>query len=405
MKTRLGVYLLDEPIGTLSLGSNGMMAFKYASEWISREASMAISHSLPVREQSYRYSECRGYFAGLLPEGGQRAAIAANLGFSKQNDFALLEAIGGECAGAVTIIPEGASLPEAQNRYKEIDTSELLSIIDNLPARPLLAGDEGVRLSLAGAQVKIAVHKLGGKVSIPLYSSPSTHIIKPENDRLSGLVENEVFCMQLARKLGLKVAGAEIFSVGSTKVALIERYDRVVSNSQIKRLHQEDFCQALGIVSENKYQSEGGVSLKAAFELVRRISSVPVLDIQSLLDITIFNFLIGNNDAHGKNFSFLYKDKGKVELAPFYDLVSTRAYSELSKNMAMKIGKESNSEKISKHHFLKMAEELALSKPIVEERVEAFVQKMKLQIQALNPKHEIENKIMTLININCDRLI
>ena len=149
----------------------------------------------------------------------------------------------------------------------------------------------------------------------------------------------------------------------------------MTSDGNIVRLHQEDFCQALGVVSEMKYQSEGGVSLKQAFGLLRAVSRVPAIDLQNLLDATVFNFFIGNNDAHGKNFSLLY-ESGTVRLSPFYDLLSTVYYPELSDTMAMKIGGEYTPENIYPRHFEKLAEDAGLSKPMVLKRVPLIADKI-----------------------------
>ena len=254
-------------------------------------------------------NDCRGFFAGILPDESQREIIARNLGISARNDFAMLEQIGGECAGAVTFIPEGTSLPEREDTYRPISRPELAEILRTLPRRPLLAGEEGIRLSLAGAQDKIVVHVSGGQISIPLNGAPSTHILKPAIERFAGVVFNEALCMRLARAVGLQAVNVEIGNVEGIDYLLVERYDRAVSadSKSLKREHQEDFCQALGIVPEHKYQSEGGPSLKQCFDLVRATSATPVIDLQALLDAVIFNWLIGNHDAHGKNFSLVYR--------------------------------------------------------------------------------------------------
>jgi serine/threonine-protein kinase HipA len=170
----------------------------------------------------------------------------------------------------------------------------------------LLAGETGIRLSLAGAQDKIAVRMEGDAVSLPLDGAPSTHILKPAVKRFAGFVFNEAYCMRLAAAVGLPVSKAEIRHVEEVEYLQIERYDRMhrlnpEGMSVLERLHQEDFCQAMGIVSENKYQKEGGPSLKQCFALLREVSSAPVLDLARLLDAVIFNYLAGNNDAHGKN--------------------------------------------------------------------------------------------------------
>jgi serine/threonine-protein kinase HipA len=248
-------------------------------------------------------------------------------------------------------------------------------MLKTLPRRPLLAGDEDVRLSLAGAQDKIAVKVVGKQISIPLGGAPSTHILKPAHKHFAGLVFNEVICLRLANAADLPAAGAEAKSIEGIDYALVERYDRKLVQTSAgvdyERLHQEDFCQALGIVPENKYQSEGGPSLKHCFDLLREVSIAPVIDLQRLLDAVIFNYLIGNHDAHGKNFSLLYdqEERREARFAPLYDLVCTVYYPELSKKMAMKIGGEYLLDKVSPRHFESLAEETGLAKPLVRNRV------------------------------------
>jgi serine/threonine-protein kinase HipA len=343
MKRKLGVYLHEHLVGNLVQDEHGQITFDYAETWMKDPAALALSHSLPLTKKHFTKNECRGFFAGILPEEGKREIIAKNLGISAKNDYAMLEKIGGECAGAVTFLPAGTELPQREDSYRALTDKELAKIIKALPRRPLMAGDEGVRLSLAGAQDKIAVHLAGNKISIPLGGAPSTHILKPAIERFEGVVFNEALCMKLAREVGMNAARAETHQVEGIDYLLVERYDRTVSSDDpgarriLKREHQEDFCQALGIVPENKYQAEGGPSLKQCFALVRDASSAPVIDLQALLDAVIFNFLIGNHDAHGKNFSFLYSG-GQTRLAPLYDLLSTSYYPELSPKMAMKIG-------------------------------------------------------------------
>jgi serine/threonine-protein kinase HipA len=197
-------------------------------------------------------------------------------------------------------------------------------------------------------------------------------------ERFAGIVFNEACCMRLAAAVGLPVAKTEIRHVEDVEYLLIERYDRTYRQNPegtpvLKRLHQEDFCQALGIVSENKYQKEGGPSLKQCFALLREVSSAPVLDLAHLLDAVIFNFLIGNNDAHGKNFSLLYRGVGTTSMearfAPLYDVVSTRYYPELTRELAMKIGGEYSSDKVSKANFEQLAEDAGLAKPLVRRRI------------------------------------
>ncbi|MGA3346287.1 MAG: type II toxin-antitoxin system HipA family toxin, partial [Terracidiphilus sp.] len=373
----LDVYLHRELVGHLIQNDGGQMVFDYAASWLQRPDATPLSHSLPLRRERFTRKECRGYFAGILPEESKREIIARNLGISERNDYAMLERIGGECAGAVTFLPAGEPLPARDDHYRALSSPELAGILRELPRRPLLAGEAGIRLSLAGAQDKIAVRVEGEAISLPLGGAPSTHILKPAVERFAGVVFNEAYCMRLAAAVGLPAAKTEIRCVEDVEFLLVERYDRTHSQSPkgetLERLHQEDFCQALGIVSENKYQKEGGPSLKQCFALLREVSSAPVLDLARLLDAVIFNFLVGNNDAHGKNFSLLYRGAGTASLetriAPFYDVVSTRYYPELTREMAMKIGGEYSSERVSSMNFEQLAEDAGLAKPLVRSRV------------------------------------
>jgi len=378
MARTLDVYLHNHLAGQLIQDDGGQMGFKYVEDWLNTPAATPLSQSLPLRKERFSRKECRGFFAGILPEESKREIIAANLGISARNDYAMLEQIGGECAGAVTFIPPGQRLPEPNYGYREISSHDLAGILRELPKRPLLAGDEGIRLSLAGAQDKVALRIEGDEISLPLGGAPSTHILKPSFERFAGVVFNEALCMNLAAAAGLPTAQVEARSIEGIDYLLVQRYDRVHRQVQggkpvLERLHQEDFCQAQGIVPEMKYEKEGGPSLKQCFGLLRDVSSAPVIDLARLLDAVIFSYLAGNNDAHGKNFSLLYRGAGRenqeIRLAPLSDIVSTIYYPEISRNMAMKIGGEYSSEKVTPKDFEQMAEEAGLAKPIVKRRV------------------------------------
>jgi serine/threonine-protein kinase HipA len=410
MERRLDVYLHRHLAGKLIQNQNGALAFAYAGSWLENAASLPLSHSLPLRKQRFSARECRGYFAGILPEENKRTLIAKNLGISPRNDFAMLEKIGGECAGAVTFIVEGAVLPEHEHNYRSLAPDELAKTLRELPRRPLMAGEAGIRLSLAGAQDKLAVHYSNNQISVPLNSSPSTHILKPAIEHFEGLVFNEAFCMKLAQAVGIKTAKTEIGSVDGIDYLLVERYDRTVLQRDaggleyLRREHQEDFCQALGIVSENKYQKEGGPSLKQCFGLVREVSASPVIDLQALLDAVIFNFIIGNNDAHGKNFSLLYAGR-TTSLAPLYDVLSTEYYPQLSKEMAMKIGDEYEANKVHVRDFERFADVAGLAKPSVKRRVPELAQMALHKANEVKWEHPVVLAIAKFIQERCDRII
>jgi serine/threonine-protein kinase HipA len=226
MARTLDVYLQDELTGQLVQDDSGQMAFNYAESCLNKPGAAALSQSLPLRKERFSRNECRGFFGGILPEETKREIIARNLGISARNDYAMLEQIGGECAGAVTFIPAGEKLPEQHYGYRKLSPDELAAILRELPKRPLLAGDEGIRLSLAGAQDKVAVRIEGNDISLPLGGAPSTHILKPAVERFNGVVFNEALCMKLAAAAGLPAARAEARNVDGIDYLLVERYDR-----------------------------------------------------------------------------------------------------------------------------------------------------------------------------------
>jgi serine/threonine-protein kinase HipA len=378
MKT-ITVYFYGEQVGLLTQDSLGKYTFQYDAEWLEAPRARPISQSLPLRHEVYEESECAGFFGGLLPEDYNRELIARNLGITAQNDYAMLREIGGECAGAVALLDPAAELPSQQHAYHAVSEAELESILDSLPQKPLLAGEAEVRLSLAGAQNKLALYVDEKGFALPLHESPSSHIIKPEPEPFPGLVENENYCLQLARSVGLSCAEAEPLILGKHRSLLVRRYDRLQHGGKLVRLHQEDFCQALGIPSRLKYQSEGGPHLVHCFDLIRRASSRPAKDLISLFEAALFNYLIGNNDAHAKNFSLLYvpsEDQVRVELAPLYDLVCTAAYSGLSPKMAMKIGSKYLPEDVRLRHWEAYWKEIGFSVKQAQNQTLLFIEKM-----------------------------
>jgi serine/threonine-protein kinase HipA len=410
----LDVYLHNELAGHLMQDEGGNMTFHYAERWLATPGAIPLSQSLPLRKERFRRKACSAFFGGILPEQSKREMIARNLGISARNDYAMLEQIGGECAGAVTFLPQGEAMPERRYGYRELSNTELAAILEELPRRPLLAGEEGVRLSLAGAQDKVAVRIEGGIICLPLGGAPSTHILKPNVDRFEGLVFNEAYCMQLAAAAGLPAAAVETRNVEGLDFLLVERYDRrhraaPDGTAAVERLHQEDFCQALGIVSEQKYQKEGGPSLKQCFALLRDVSRAPVIDLARLLDAVIFNYLIGNNDAHGKNFSLLYRGGGIEELeigfSPLYDVVCTVYYPELSPEMAMRIGEEYTPEKVSLRDFEQLAADARLGKPLVRARLHEVADRVMAAIPKVPIRNPAAGKVADLIRRRCEAAV
>ncbi|MBU2532937.1 MAG: type II toxin-antitoxin system HipA family toxin, partial [Alphaproteobacteria bacterium] len=339
MTRALDVYLDDVIVGSLQQSDDGALMFGYRADYLGRNDKRAISVSMPLREEPYPDRVARPYFSGLLPDERARQRLAAALGVSDGNAFGLLEVIGGECAGALSLLPQGAVLPDAGTQPPEILTQErLVDVLELLRTRPLLGGEEGIRLSLAGAQDKLAVCVVGGDIALAKDGRPTTHILKPFIAGLDGSVENELFCMLLAGRLGLSVAEVDRGKAGATDFLLVRRYDRHSDKSgAIKRLHQEDFCQALSVPPELKYEDEGGPGIAQSLALLADHARRPAADRLAFQKMLIFHYLVGNADAHAKNYALLYGNKAP-DLAPLYDVVCTAAYPRLAKKLAMKIG-------------------------------------------------------------------
>lgn len=376
MITALLVRIGDAIVGRLWLDDRKRFCFRYEQEWL-KSSKIPLSVSLPLRAEPYQDDESHPFFANLLPESRIREVIARNLGVSPRNDFGLLERIGGDCAGAVSLLPENAGLEQEPGTYRSVSADELNAIIRDLPRRPLLAGEAGIRLSLAGAQNKLPVFYNGERFHLGYGTAPSNYIIKPAIQNLDGTVENEAFCMALARAVGLDVPVSFIHEHDAIRVFVVKRYDRASAPDGIGRLHQEDFCQALRISPEYKYETEGGPSLEDCFSLVRRVSVRAGKDVLALLDWVLFNYLIGNSDAHGKNVSLLLLPEGP-RLAPFYDLLSTRIYAHfgVAEGMAMRIGGENNPRAIRREHWEKMADEVGIKAGLVTNRLLAMAKKL-----------------------------
>jgi len=367
----LEVWWDGRDVGQLTQNQHGELGFAYSPGWLQNDDAPPLSASLPKRVEPFSRRECRPFFGGLLPEESQRDAAAQVLGVSRGNDFALLDRLGGDVAGALQLLPPGETpaAPDLDQRPIPLDDPGLIRVLDALPVRPLLAGEEGLRLSLAGAQSKVPVVLVDGAVALPAPGQPTTHILKPPMSRFSATTENEAFVMRLAAAAGLDVAAVEPRIVRDRTFLLVQRYDRSRGeNGGVRRIHQEDFCQALCVPPETKYASEGGPTFKDCFELLRRVAARPAVDVLKLLDAVIFNLIVGNADAHGKNFSILYDREGP-RLAPLYDLLATVAYPELSPKLAMRIGKRATLGEMDAKGWIAFAADAGVGMPLIRRRV------------------------------------
>ncbi|MCW5599779.1 MAG: type II toxin-antitoxin system HipA family toxin [Nitrosomonas sp.] len=413
MSRVLDVWLLGQHVGQLAL-VEGRLRFSYSPQWLQSAIACPLSYNLPLQAEAIDDKATRPFFAGLLPEGDKRKLIAQTLHVSRQNDLALLDGIGGECAGAVSLLQPGQqpSMTPYEQAVRWLDDEELVAVLNELPHQPMLAGQEGLRLSLAGAQDKLPVVFTKGRIGLPLQSTPSSHILKPTMPTIEGGVFNEGFCLALASQMKLPAARAAIHHMADRVYLLVERYDRLRQpNGTLERLHQEDFCQALGIAPEYKYQNEGGPDLTQCFALVRKATRPSAPHVLRLLDYVIFNALIGNHDAHAKNFSLIYTQRSTV-LAPLYDTLSTAIYANLTDKMAMKIGSRHKFTEVQARHWEQFAQAAGLSSAQVKKRVLELARKLPVEAQTLHTRfvtdgmdHAVLANIVSLIDRRCQLTI
>jgi serine/threonine-protein kinase HipA len=386
--TALDVHLHSARAGRLERLEQGRIRFTYDPAWVTADG-LALSHSLPLRDEPFDDDEARPFFAGLLPEGDFLRAVARAFGVSAGNAFALLDAIGGECAGAVSLSAEGAG-PPRPGPPQWLDSHALAELIKILPRRPLLVGedDEGLRLSLAGAQEKLPVIFQGGRVGITRGDPPSTHIIKLPSNHLDDMTANEAFCVGLAENAGLDAVEARPRTTSALleidpdadDYLLVVRYDRTESNGSVVRLHQEDLCQGLGFVPELKYQSDGGPGIAACARHLREYCAAPAVDILAFADALIFNLVIGNHDAHAKNYALLLEGPRAPRLAPLYDLLCTTAYPDLHRKTAMKYGGENRPDYIRGRHLGRTADDLEIGRAAFRTRAQALCDRIESAI-------------------------
>jgi serine/threonine-protein kinase HipA len=307
--------------------------------------------------------------ANLLPESEQLRTLGQLLGMARGDVIGLLSAIGGDTAGALSIGQPGRT---ASVQWRPIDKpQDLERLIEQLPSKPFLVGEEGVSMSLAGVQTKLAVAvDQTGCVCIPMNGSPSTHILKPDAPRLWGSVQNEAFCLTLARRMKISTPSVTTGRAGKRTYLLVKRFDRTEVSGRWRRLHQEDYCQALGKPPSAKYEANQtgirGPALKDMFELTRR--HMQSFDILHLLDMVVVNVLACNTDAHAKNYAIIIRGNG-TSIAPMYDLMCGEVWENVTKNLAQKIAGKSRGDHLTGRDWQQFARECGLNPRQILDRV------------------------------------
>ncbi|QSB15467.1 type II toxin-antitoxin system HipA family toxin [Natronosporangium hydrolyticum] len=357
----LGILLAGELAGTVSQLDDGRLQLDYDRDWLGRRSRTPLSLSLPLTEASHGDRPVRAFLWGLLPDNEQVLdRWARDYQVSAGNPFAILRHVGEDCAGAVQLAPTDrtAELLAGEGGVDWIDEVEIGRRIARLRQDPAAWHTNTTgQFSLAGAQAKTALHYDAAqrRWGDPWGAVPTTHIIKPAVVGFDDHDLNEHLCLHTARLLGLPAARTWVGDFDGERAIVVERYDRSYRDGQLHRLHQEDMCQALGVLPTIKYQSEGGPSPEGIIALLRRAAAE--LAVSHFIDALAFNWLIGGTDAHAKNYSVLLQGP-RVRLAPLYDVASTLPYDDMYEpklKLAMRLGGEYRLSAVTGKHWRRFA--------------------------------------------------
>ena len=356
-----------QTVGKLSIDENEQYHFEYHQNWI--DTQFSISPHLPFHVNLSSVSIKR-FLENLIPEGEGLEDIATFAHISKNNTFAMMNTIGYDTAGALMF---GDSSESDEAIFREIPPQELSDRIEQLESKSIAIWDKTVRLSLAGVQAKLPVIIKDEKIGLGNGTLSSTHIMKFQTKKHLHIVVNELFCMTLAKKIGLNVADIELKRFGHYPVLLVKRFDRIYKENFVKRLHIIDGCQMLDLPPSYKYEQNfgnlrdvahirDGASFKKLFTMTKKCI-VPAVAQLELLHWTMFNLIIGNSDAHGKNFSF-FVDKRGIKPTPFYDMLCVMMY-DFDHNLAMAYGDEFNPNEILAYQLREFADDVGVNHKLV----------------------------------------
>ena len=370
------VNLNEFPIGTLSIkGKDAFYTFEYTDEW--KASGYEISPHLSFNK-TISSGVIKRFLENLLPEGKGLDDLTSFTHISKNNIFGLIRAMGFETSGALSF---GEIDQDTTPLFRPITEKELTSRIDEIESKSIIIWDKKQRLSLAGVQEKLPVLLKDGVLGLADGGLCSTHILKFQTKRNENIVVNEYFCMSLAKEIGLKVATVHLQKYGEHPVLMVKRFDRIISNDTVTRLHIIDGCQMLDLPSSYKYernfgsgrdveQIREGASFRKLFEATK-ICDVPATARLQLLDWAIFNLIIGNSDAHGKNISFFVDNVG-IQVAPYYDMLSIVMHEDVDHELAMAYGDEFDAAKILGYPLRVFAEETGLNPKLVSLRIQSI---------------------------------
>lgn len=405
MADELAVWLYGERVAIVNR-LRGRLRLLYTDEALGRYAlgTPLLSLSMPVGDRRYTQGIVRPFLDGLLPEGESRKSIARDVAVRVDDTYGLIRELGRDCAGAVVIQPaDDPPPPQASTLTAEaLDPQAIGALVENLRSAPLGAGGR-VRISLAGVQEKLLLTRMpDGEWGRPVDGTPSTHILKPEIATYPQTVENEAFCMRIAKNLGLDVAAIQTAEIAKRKLIVVERYDRAVSaNGSVERIHQEDFCQATGIDPETKYEEDGGPSLQRIAGILQSVAAADSLE--RFLQAVTLNVLVGNGDAHAKNFSLLHHSSGALTLTPLYDLMCTQHYGD--DRLAMYIDTVQRTSRVTAERIVNEAVRWGMSRERASGTISDILERAPAAMTAAREETDgIPDEMVSTIEHQLDRL-
>lgn len=372
-KQTLNAYLGEECIGTLGLMNDSDLCFLYHENW--RQKGYAISPYLPLdNSASENQLAIKAFFQNLFPEEVNLDILLNSYHLARSNIFAITQTLGLDLSGAMQMVLPSQELP-MKALFRPIKESEIIERLGHDNKRDLVVWDGKLRLSLAGVHQKInVVINKEDEMGFGDGALSSTHILKFERVPKQHLVLNEFIMMKLARDVGLSVADVALKKFGPYDTLLVKRFDREWGDKKILRRHVIDGCQALNLLPSYKYERQhgsgrdvkhirDGASLPALFAFCETCRD-PIIAKMQLLNWVLFNVIIGNWDAHGKNISFFISPLG-IEVAPAYDLISVRVYPEFSPEWAMALGDEFDARSTGAYQLADFADSCGLSRMLV----------------------------------------
>jgi serine/threonine-protein kinase HipA len=404
MSDRLAIWLYETRVAIVERERRRMRL------WYTPEALEAfpdgvplLSLPLPLTEERFPNGVVRAFLDGLLPEGDARRVIAEDLDIRADDTFGLASALGRDCAGALVIQPEDSDAPRAPTTLtaEPLSDDDLGRLVENLRSAPL-GVNQRVRISLAGVQEKLLLTRMpDGAWGRPVDGTPSTHILKPEIQGYPHTVENEAFCMRVARHLGMTVADIETITVNGRRLIVVSRYDRAIDPAgAVERIHQEDFCQATGLLPLKKYEEDSGPSLRKMAGILRTVDRN---SLETLLEATTLNVVIGNGDAHAKNFSLLHDRNGALRMAPLYDLLSTLMYGD--DRLAMYIDNVHRTNRVTFERLINEATTWGLSRRRVIEVVRTLLARVPDAVKrAANETPGTPAEVLEIVSAQLDKL-